>query len=232
MGSRAWGVAKKATLVSVRVFDCNGGGTLSGAIAGLDWVVHNRHLPAVANMSLGAAKSDALNNAVRSLIAAGVQISIAAGNSNADACLTSPSSTLEAVVVGAAGTADIDDRQTFSNWGACVDVFSTGSLIVSASHLDATSSATMSGTSMAAPHAAGVMALWLQQDPSLNPAQLQQLIVSSATQNVVLNAKSTNAHMLYSIRSGDVALPPPPPPPPPPPADTTVTPPPVHDRRS
>lgn len=209
VGGRQWGVAKKVSLVSVRVSDCNGAGTVSGAMAGIDWVVKNRRLPAVANISLGAAKHDGFNDAIRGLIAAGVQVAIAAGNSNADACTVSPASTTEAVTVGAAGTEHMNDRQTFSNWGSCLDVFAPGSLIVSASHLDATSSTVKSGTSMAAPHAAGVMALWLHENPALTPAQLQQMIVTNAAQHTVLDAKSANAHMLHSLRGTSVPAAPP-----------------------
>jgi PKD repeat protein len=198
---RQWGVAKKVTLVSVRILDCNGSGTVSGAIAGLDWVARNRKLPAVANVSLGTSYNESLNAAVRGTIAAGVQVAIAAGNSNVDACTASPASTPEAVVVGAAGTADIDDRQPFSNWGSCVDVFAPGAAIMSAWITDPASGILRSGTSMASPHAAGVMALWLSENPALTPAQLQQLIVSNATPNVVADAKSVNAHMLQSVRS-------------------------------
>jgi subtilisin family serine protease len=210
VGGKTWGVAKQVRLVSVRVLDCNGAGTVSGVISGIDWVIANSQAPAVANLSLGAAKNETLNQAVRKLIASGVQIAVAAGNSNTDACTISPASTLEAVTVGAAGTAHIDDRQTFSNWGDCLDLFAPGAAIVSASHLDATSSVARSGTSMAAPHAAGVMALWLQEDPTLAPTQLQQMIIANATQDVVKDAKSVNAHMLHSVLDGTAAPPPPP----------------------
>jgi subtilisin family serine protease len=209
VGGRTWGVAKDVRLVSVRVINCSGTGTVSGVIAGIDWIIKNNQGPAVATLSLGAAKNETLNKAVRNLIGAGVQVAVAAGNSNADACTRSPSSTLEAVVVGAAGTAHVNQRQTFSNWGDCVDVFAPGSAIVSASHQDATSSVIKSGTSMAAPHAAGVMALWLEENPALTPAQLHQLIVANATQGIVEDAKSANAHMLYSLREGSAPPPPP-----------------------
>ena len=201
VGGKTWGVAKKVKLVSVRVLDCNGSGTVSGAIAGLDWIAKNNRGPAVANISLGAAKNESLNQAVRSVIGVGVQVAMAAGNSDVDACTLSPASTREAVTVGAAGTAHINDRQPFSNWGDCVDLFAPGASITSASHLDSFSSVERSGTSMAAPHAAGVMALWLHESPGLTPAQLQEMLVSNATQNVVKDAKSANAHLLHSIRS-------------------------------
>lgn len=195
-----WGVAKHATLVSVRVLDCAGSGTVSRAIAGLDWVARNRRLPAVANISLGAPRHESLNEAVRTVIAGGVQLAIAAGNSDVDACTVSPASTTEGVTVGNAGTMHINDRQPSSNWGSCVDLFAPGASILSASHLDVTSGILRSGTSMAAPHVAGVMALWLEQNPQLTPAELASMVVANATQHVVGNAKSTNAHLLHSLR--------------------------------
>jgi len=209
VGGRTWGVAKAVALVAVRVSDCNGVGSVGGAIAGLDWIARNRRLPAVANISLAAAPSESFNNAVRNLIASGVQVAIAAGNSNVDGCTYSPSATREAVVVGAAGTANINTRQPYSNWGPCVDLFAPGSQTRSAYHLADTSSEVMSGTSMAAPHAAGVMALWLQENPTLTPAQLHRMVLDNAAPNVVLDAQGTNPAMLQSVR---LTSPPPAPP--------------------
>jgi subtilisin family serine protease len=210
VGGKEWGVAKKVKLVSVRVLNCNGVGSVSGVVAGIDWVAGNNKGPAVANLSLGmATTSQTMNTATRNMVAAGVQAAIAAGNSDADACTFSPASTREAVTVGNAGTGVSDVRQPASNWGDCVDLFAPGAAIRSASHLDNTSSVLRGGTSMAAPHAAGVMALWLEEDPTLTPSQLQEMIVSHATQDVVTDAKSENAHMLFSLRDG--ATPPPPP---------------------
>jgi subtilisin family serine protease len=214
VGGRTWGVAKSVRLVSVRVLDCNGRGTVSGAIAGIDWIIRNNAGPAVANMSLGAAKNESLNQAVRNLAAAGVQVSVAAGNSDTDACTVSPASTREAITVGSAGSSRRNVRRPYSNWGDCVDVFAPGSEITSASHLDPVSSVVMSGTSMAAPHAAGVMALWLEAEPTLMSAQLHQLVIANATQDIVEDAKSANAHMLHSLRDGAASLPPPSSPPP------------------
>jgi subtilisin family serine protease len=223
VGAKTWGVAKRTRLVSVRVLDCTGTGSSSTIIAGIDWIMKNNRDPAVANFSIGGSRSETVNKAVRNLNAAGVQSSIAAGNEGADACLSSPGSTLEAVTVG--GTGKTDTRRATSNWGPCVDVFAPGSAIYSASHVDQTSSMARSGTSMAAPHAAGVMALWLHQDPTLTPAQLHHMIIAHATQNVVIDAQSENAHLLHSLW-GDVAAPPPAPPAeddPPPSADFTAS---------
>ena len=199
VGGTVWGIAKEVSLVSVRVLDCHGTGTVSGAIAGIDWVAKNRQLPAVANMSFGAALSESLNRATRNLIQSGVQVAIAAGNSDSDACNISPASTREAVTVGNAGTSTRNDRQPSSNWGDCVDLFAPGVGILAASHGDSTSGVYRGGTSMSAPHAAGVMALWLHENPALTPTELHGMVVSNATQNVVGDAKSANAHMLFGL---------------------------------
>lgn len=211
VGGKTWGVAKKVTLVSVRVLDCNATGSISGVIAGIDWVVANNEASAVANLSLGTVKSETLNQAVRALIASGVPTAVSAGNSDVDACTRSPASTSEAVTVGAAGTPHGDVRQSFSNWGDCVDLFAPGAAIRSASHADVTSSVLRTGTSMAAPHVTGVMALWLEAEPSLAPTQLHAMIRESATQDIVTDAKSLNAHMLYSGTDGTGTPTPPPP---------------------
>jgi subtilisin family serine protease len=208
VGGSKFGVAKETRLVSVRVLNCNGSGSVSGVIAGIDWVIANNRGPAVANISLGTTKSETLNQAVRKLIAAGVQTAIAAGNSDTDACTVSPASTSDAVTVGNAGTGISDIRQPASNWGDCVDLFAPGAAIRSASHLSDTASVLRGGTSMSAPHAAGVMALCLHENPALSPSQLQQMIVANATQNVVTDAKSENAHLLYSLRNAGTAPPP------------------------
>jgi len=151
-------------------------------------------------MSFGAGTSESLNRAVRNLIQSGVQAAIAAGNSDSDACNVSPASTREAVTVGNAGTSTRNDRQPSSNWGDCVDLYASGVGILAASHGDSTSGVYRGGTSMSAPHAAGVMALWLHENPALTPTELHGMIVSNATQNVVADAKSANAHMLFGLR--------------------------------
>ncbi len=198
VGGKTYGVAKGVRLVSVRVLGCNGSGSYSSIIAGIDWVINNNTGPAVANFSLGGGASSTLNNAVRNMINAGVQSSLAAGNEGADACTRSPASTLEAVTVGASTNADA--KPSYSNWGSCVDVFAPGSGIKSASYSSPTATTSMSGTSMAAPHVAGVMALLLHQNPSRTPAQLQSWIATNAAKNVVTSAQTTNNHLVQVPR--------------------------------
>jgi subtilisin family serine protease len=129
VGSSTYGVAKGVTLHAVRVLGCTGSGSTAGVIAGVDWVTQNRILPAVANMSLGGGVSTALDTAVNNSINAGVTYAIAAGNSNANACNSSPARVAAALTVGSTTTSDA--RSSFSNFGTCVDLFAPGSGITS-----------------------------------------------------------------------------------------------------
>lgn len=221
VGGRTYGVAKRARLVSVRVLGCDGIGWSSWVYAGVDWMMKNNQGPAVANFSIGRDRDDTYNQMMRNLIASGVQAAIAAGNADRDACLDSPGSTAEAITVGASTAWDA--RAVFSNWGSCVDVFAPGNVVTAALMTDPTAVGTKTGTSMAAPHVAGVMALWLQQSPTLTPAQLHQQIIDNATLNVLTDSKSARASLLYSLRSAstDPATAPAPPGPPTPPAAPT-----------
>ena len=167
-GGATYGVAKGVTLHAVRVLDCSGSGTTSGVIAGVNWVTANHTAPAVANMSLGGGASTALDDAVRNSVASGVTYAIAAGNSNANACSSSPARVSQALTVGS--STNTDARSSFSNFGTCVDLFAPGSGITSAWYTSNTATMTISGTSMAAPHVAGAAALYLATNPSAPPA--------------------------------------------------------------
>ncbi|HYO58207.1 S8 family serine peptidase [Archangium sp.] len=185
VGGNTWGVAKSTMLHAVRVVDCNGNGTTSQAIAGVDWVTANHVKPAVANMSLQYEASQALDDSIRNSINAGVTYVVAANNFNSDACLRSPSRVLEAITVGA--TDSNDQRASFSSWGTCVDLFAPGVSIVSASNGSDTATATLSGTSMATPHVTGAVARYLHLDRVSTPATIQSLINGNATLNRVGN---------------------------------------------
>lgn len=207
IGGKTYGVAKKARLVSVRVLDCEGKGSSSGTIAALDWIAAKNQGPAVANMSLGSAKSESSNEAVARLIASGVQVFASAGNDNVDACTRSPASAPDAVTTGS--TTSADAKSSFSNWGSCVDLFAPGSGVLSASYTGPSDATTKSGTSMAAPHAAGVGALYLHEAPLLTPADLRARIRSELTQSVVTNSNTANNHLLFSLRAATAPVPPP-----------------------
>jgi subtilisin family serine protease len=183
IGGTTYGVAKDVKLVGVRVLDCNGSGSYSAIIAGIDWVTRNAVKPAVANMSIGGPVSAALNAAVTRSIAAGVTYAVAAGNDNQNACNQSPAATPNAITVGA--TDSSDTRASFSNFGKCVDIFAPGVQITSASYKSDTAAAIMSGTSMASPHVAGAAALVLGAHPTWTPAQVRDGLVGNGTAGAV-----------------------------------------------
>jgi subtilisin family serine protease len=212
-GGTTWGVAKGVALVAVRVLNCNGSGTTSGVVAGVDWVTARHVKPAVANMSLGGGASTALDDAVRASVAAGVTYSVAAGNGDIigraqNACNYSPARVAEALTIGA--TNSTDTKASWSNYGDCVDLFAPGVSITSAWHSSNTATNTISGTSMAAPHVAGVAALYLQGTPGASPAQVGQAIVEASTKHIVSSSNTANNHLLYSLLGGDGGTEPPP----------------------
>lgn len=145
-------MAKQVSLTPVRVLDCTGSGTMSGVIAGVDWVANSTLRPAVANMSLGGGRSSALNAAVAGAVAKGVTVVVAAGNENTDACMSSPASEPSAIAVGASTSADA--RASFSNFGSCVEIFAPGTSITSAWNTSSSATTVLNGTSMATPHVA------------------------------------------------------------------------------
>ncbi|MFI7136282.1 S8 family peptidase [Streptomyces massasporeus] len=183
VAGRTYGVAKQSKIVSVRVLNNSGSGTLSGVIAGVDWVTLRRVRPAVANMSLGAGISTALDSAVRNSIASGVTYAVAAGNANANAASFSPARVSSALTVGA--TTLTDSRSSFSNYGPLLDMFAPGSLITAGWNTSDTATATLSGTSMATPHVAGAAAVYLTSHPSAGPATVRNALVIGATTGVL-----------------------------------------------
>jgi subtilisin family serine protease len=200
VGGTTWGVAKGVKLYAVRVLGCNGSGTTSGVIAGVNWVTSNHVKPAVANMSLGGGASLSLDQAVQNSINAGVTYVLAAGNETTDACTRSPARVGAAITIGS--TTSSDARSSFSNFGNCVDFFAPGSSITSAYHSSNTAAATMSGTSMAAPHAAGAAALYLQTNAGATPQQVRDALYNATTKGKVTGSQSTNNHLLYTPPTG------------------------------
>jgi subtilisin family serine protease len=205
VGGTTWGVAKGVSLVAVRVLDCNGSGTTSGVIAGVDWVKQqknaNTNVPMVANMSLGGGASTSLDTAVTNSINAGVTYAVAAGNGNfigreADACNYSPARVAAAITIGA--TTSSDSKTSWSNYGNCVDWFAPGASITSAWHTSNTATNTISGTSMATPHVAGAAALYLQTNPGASPLTVRNALYDQTTKGVVTSSRTTNNHLLYT----------------------------------
>ncbi|HEX8172029.1 MAG TPA: S8 family peptidase [Thermoanaerobaculia bacterium] len=194
IGGSTYGVAKNAMLRAVRVLDCSGSGSTSGVIAGVNWVTSNHIKPAVANMSLGGGASSSLDSAVSNSIAAGVTYAIAAGNSNVDACTSSPARVGSAITVGA--TTSSDARASYSNYGTCVDIFAPGSSITSAWYSSDTATNTISGTSMATPHVAGVAALYLSRFGNQTPATVRSALVNNATTGVITSVGSGSPNRL------------------------------------
>jgi subtilisin family serine protease len=200
VGGTSFGVAKGVSIVGVRVLGCTGSGTTTDIVQGIDWVTANSPGPAVANMSLGGGVNTALDNAVANSIASGVTYAIAAGNSNINACNFSPARTPTAITLGATGTNDA--RASFSNFGTCLDLFAPGVAIVSAAIASDTATATLSGTSMASPHAAGVAALILAANAGFTPQQVRDRMVADATTGVVTGAGTGSPNLLLFVNNG------------------------------
>jgi subtilisin family serine protease len=196
IASKRYGVAKGASVVSVRAFGCSGTVPVSTIIAAVEWVTANAQKPAVVNLSLGSAADSALNQAVRASIASGLVYAVAAGNEGVNACTRSPASVPEAITVGA--TTSNDQRLNFSNWGSCLDVFAPGASIVSTWYNTDNSYGVTSGTSMAAAHVSGVAALHLQGNPSATPAQVAALITSTATARRMMDPAGAPNRLLFS----------------------------------
>jgi subtilisin family serine protease len=204
-GGATWGVAKEATLYAVRVLNCSGSGTWSGVIAGMDWVAANHVKPAVANMSLGGGSNASVNDAVTRMFNAGVPVIVAAGNGNQggreqDACGYSPAGAPNAYTVGA--TTSSDSKTSWSNYGPCVDIFAPGASITAAWYTSDTATRTISGTSMASPHVAGVAVLFLAANTDASAGAVYQALSGNSTKHIVTNSKTANNHLLYSLWDG------------------------------
>jgi subtilisin family serine protease len=196
IGGSTYGVAKGALLRGVRVLNCSGSGSWSGIIAGMDWVRVNHIKPAVANMSLGGGFSSSVNTAANNLSNAGVFVAVAAGNSNANSCNFSPASASN--VTSVMSSTSSDAKSSFSNFGSCAHLYAPGSSITSAWWTSNTATNTISGTSMASPHVAGVAALYKATFGDASSSTIRSWLINNATTGVITgNPSGTANRLLY-----------------------------------
>ena len=201
IGGARHGVATGVRLVAVRVVGCNGAGTTSMVISGIEWVTRNHKpgAPAVANLSLGGAPSSVLDEAVRRSIASGVTYAVAAGNgtrdgSPEDSCDLSPARVRQALTVSA--TTKDDERAPWAGYGSCVDLFAPGVAVVSSWMTSDTATKSLSGTSMAAPHVAGAAALYLGSNPDADPDQVAAALRADSTPAVVTKSMTRDPRLV------------------------------------
>jgi len=202
IAGKTYGIAKSAKIIAVKVLGDSGSGSYSGIISGVEWAAKNGK--GVANMSLGGGYSAALNLAVNAAVNEGVIFANAAGNSNANSCTFSPASAEDGVCVGSTELASrqgsqTDSRSSFSNYGPCNHIFAPGSAIVAAYAGSDNRYATLSGTSMAAPHVAGVLAIGMQEYPSYSSAQLKQWVIDTSLPDLVQNAGSGSPNKFLHV---------------------------------
>jgi subtilisin family serine protease len=205
VAGQRYGVAKNAIIHPLKVFGCGRFGSSSDTLSALDWVRLNYQSPAVVNMSLGSGVSPATDSAVNDVIDAGITVVVAAGNDglspdgrSPDACDTSPARVPNAITVG--NTTSSDRRAPSSNFGSCLDLFAPGSAIISAGIGNDDDTITLSGTSMASPHVAGVIANYLESKPGATPTEVSQLIINNATADLVTDARGGSPNrLLFNI---------------------------------
>ena len=201
IGGTTYGVAKQVKLIPVRVLNCRSGNSSSATLyTAINWVIehHQTGVPAIINLSVGMSKSIAFNEAAQALIADGLIVVGAAGNQNRDACLYSPASEPSVISVGGIDRAAL--RASYSNYGSCVDIFAPGSDLVGAWFGSTDIYRSSSGTSNAAPIVSGIVALMLEDNPSLTQSQVKERLKTNATRDVLFNIGSGSQNLLaYSL---------------------------------
>ncbi|KAF9900535.1 hypothetical protein BX616_002569 [Lobosporangium transversale] len=199
IGGTKYGVAKKVNIVGVKVLGGDGSGSTSGVVAGMDWVAQRAVAgKSVVNMSLGGGKSTAINDAAQRLFRANIPLIVAAGNSaTTDACTGSPSGAANTYTVAASDRNDYP--ASFTSWGTCVEIFAPGVGITSAWIGSTTATNTISGTSMASPHVAGVAALYLSFN-SLPTAQsvFDKLTSTASVGKIQGNLKNSPNRLVFN----------------------------------
>ena len=199
VGGKTYGIAKDVTIVGIRTISCGGGGVVSDSIAGVDWVVDNATTRAVMNMSLHFGYVQALNDAIADAFEEDIMFSAAAANDNQDACNDSPSSEPTAITVAA--STNIDQEASFSNHGPCVDIYAPGVNILSAGISSDTATATMSGTSMAAPHVTGGLAQLLERKPGADGTRITNVLINKSSKDKITNpGPGTPNRLLFTRR--------------------------------
>ena len=218
VGARDYGVCKYCRLIAVKVLSCSGSGTWATVISGINWVISHSQttgIPSVMTMSLAGGLSSAVNNAVNNAVQAGIVVTVAAGNENSNACNYSPASTSSAITVGS--ITETGSKSFDSNFGSCVDIFAPGNAITSTwIGTSKNELSTISGTSMAAPHVAGVAAIYRSYNPLKNATEARNFLIDQiSTLNVIINLDSMSPNrLLYSqiqnLKQTDRSVSPPP----------------------
>ena len=197
IGGTQFGVAKKIHIVPVRVLDNSGAGSTANVIAGINWVIQHVRKPAVINMSLGGSANQALDDAVRAAINAGITFVVPSGSSASDAGNFSPARVREAITTSA--TRMDDCAFPPSNFGPLIDLYAPGAVITSIWSTSDTATVTISGTSFSTPHVVGGAALYLATHPAATPAQVANALITASTKNILCNVPpNTPNRLLYT----------------------------------
>jgi subtilisin family serine protease len=214
VGGKTYGVAKDTTLISVKILNSFCIGSKANIFAGIDYVIGQKkarpNTPMIINLSIQGKYDQRESDAVQAAVAAGITVVVAAGNSAQDACKWSPALIRSAITVGSSHLSPtenkryIDEKSPFSNYGTCVDIFAPGSSIRSSYGTSDTEIVDLDGTSMAAPHVAGVAATYLESSPELTPLEVFRLVNSTATRNKIFNLDAGSPNVILRSRRAHI----------------------------